>query len=134
MSRVIAYRYKPISFRGRHNATKSKCLLMLRYSRTAQQKSGWLTARDLSLLTGLPYASIRSSVRNWVRFGYIRRDQGRLSTSRRVYMYILAPKGRAWLERHERHMPIERYEREVEDATGMKGSELGLPLLRLVTH
>ena len=118
MNRVISYTVKPASFRGCHNATRAKCLLMLCYSGTSQQQQGWLTALQLSLLTGLSYGSILASVGKWVRWDQIKRGQGRLSTGRVVCMYCAAPKGRAWLKRHQHHMPIDRYDAEMAVARG----------------
>lgn len=124
INRVISYTVKPASFRGCHNATRAKCLLMLRYSATAQQQSGWLTARQLSLLTGLSYGSILASVGKWVRWRQVKRDRALLYDGGLwVYMYSVAPKGRAWLERHRHHMPLERYDAEMMAATG-KGASL----------
>lgn len=122
MGRVRSYTIKPASFRGCHNATRAKALLMLCYSGTAQQQSGWLTARQISLLTGLSYGSILSSVDKWVRYGQIQRGWGRLPRGLGVYMYCVTPKGRGWIERHRHHMPIDRYDAEMVAATGMASS------------
>ncbi|OGN91988.1 MAG: hypothetical protein A2Z75_05325 [Chloroflexi bacterium RBG_13_50_10] len=106
------------SFRGKHNASKSKCLLMLEYSETARQQRGWLTARQLAFLTGIPYASILASLPKWVRWKIVIRKKAKLTSGREAYIYQLAPKGRAWLFRHKWHMPLQRYHTEMLKATG----------------
>lgn len=109
---------KLTSFRGKHNATKSKCLLILGYSETARQQRGWLTARQLAALTGIPYASVLASLPKWVQWKIVIRKEARLTSGKEAYIYQLAPKGRAWLLRHTWHMPLQRYHAEMLKTTG----------------
>jgi len=115
---------KPCSFKGCHNASKSKCLLMLEYSETAKEQNGWLTAQQLSYLTGIPYASILASLPKWIRWKILIRKKAKLTNGRGAFIYQLAPKGRAWLLRHKWHMPIQRYHEEMLKATGRSDDPL----------
>lgn len=117
---------KLASFKGKHNSTKSKCLLMLEYSETARLQRGWLTARQLAALTGIPYASILASLPKWVRWRIVIRRKYKLARGGEVYIYQLAPKGRGWLWRHRWHMPLQRYHAEILKATGRAHAWLSL--------
>jgi len=116
--RIIVKQIKPASFKGPHNATKSKCLIMLEYSVTSKEQGYWLTAHQLSSLTGISYASILASLSKWVRWKIVLRKKAKLANGREVYIYQAAAKGRAWLGRHVWHMPLQRYQAEVLQATG----------------
>jgi DNA-binding PadR family transcriptional regulator len=116
--RIIVTRIKPASFKCKHNATKSKCLIMLEYSATSKEQEHWHTARQLSYLTGISYGSILASLPKWVRWRIVIRKKAKLANGREVYIYQAATKGRAWLWRHKWHMPLERYQAEVLQATG----------------
>lgn len=118
ISMVTVREIKLASFLGKHNATKSKCLLMLEYSETSKQQNGWLTARQLGLLTGIPYPSVLASLPKWIRWKILVRKKAKLTNGKEVFIYQLAPKGRAWLLRHKWHMPLERYHEEMLKATG----------------
>jgi hypothetical protein len=123
--RIIVKHIKRASFKGKHNATKSKCLIMLEYSATSKEQGHWLTARQLSSLTGISYASILASLPKWVRWKIVVRKRARLANGREVYIYqASAAKGRAWLRRHGWHMPLERYQAEVLQATGRSDERL----------
>ena len=122
ISMVAVREIKLASFQGKHNATKSKCLLMLEYSDTAKEQNGWLTALQLSLLTGIPYASILASLPKWIRWKIMIRRKAKLTNGKEAFIYQLSPKGRAWLLRHKSHMPLERYHEEMLKATGRSDS------------
>jgi len=122
ISMVTVREIKLASFQGKHNATKSKCLLMLEHSETAKEQNGWLTALQLSLLTGIPYASILASLPKWIRWKIMIRRKAKLTNGKEAFIYQLAPKGRAWLLRHTSHMPLERYNEEMLKATGRSDS------------
>lgn len=115
---IIVKRIKPASFKGKHNATKSKCLIMLEYSATSKEQRYWLTARQLSSLTGISYGSVLASLPKWVDWKIAIRKKAKLANGREVYIYQTAAKGRAWLRRHTCRMPLQRYQAEVLQATG----------------
>lgn len=116
--RIIVKQIKRASFKGKHNATKSKCLVMLEYSATSKEQRYWLTAHQLSSLTGISYGSVLASLPKWVDWKIVIRKRARLANGREVYIYQAAAKGRAWLGRHASHMPLQRYQAEVLQATG----------------
>jgi len=122
--RVTVREIKLASFKGKHNGTKSKCLIVLEYSVTSKEQGYWLTAHQLSSLTGVPYASILASLPKWVRWKIVIRKKAKLTGGREAYIYQLAPNGRAWLLRHKWHMPLQRYHEEMLKATGRSGGRL----------
>lgn len=114
--RIIVTQIKPASFKGKHNATKSKCLIMLELSATSKEQGYWLTARQLSSLTGISYGSILASLPKWVAWKIVLRKKAKLADGREVYIYQASMKGQAWFWRHKWHMPLQRYQAEVQQA------------------
>jgi len=125
--RIVVRRIKPPSFNGRHNATKSKALLALEDYRLGLngRRGKGLTARQIHMVTGCPYNSILSSVGKWVRWKLILRREARNVYGRMVYHYVIAQRGRRWLERHAWRMPLERYFREMDDTRQRRDLSLG---------
>ena len=96
------------SFRGKHNSTRCKAWLLL-YDRYLGKKRG-LKLRELALLTGISYKSLSVLLSRWIRWNYIgfrSRPRGR--------EYSLRKRGRAWLDRWQSIMPLERYLAELEN-------------------
>jgi len=115
---------RDISFKGKFNASKAKCFLMLAYSAAAWEQEGWLTARQLAWLTGLSYASLMALLPKWKTWRYLERQRFPLQNSpRRVFCYRLAEKGHGYLKRHEHSMPLDRYESEMEADRKTRGYE-----------
>ena len=104
---VRTFNYVP-SFRGKHNSTRCKAWLLL-YDRYLGKKRG-LKLRELALLTGISYKSLAVLLSRWIRWNYIgfrSRPRGR--------EYSLRKRGRAWLDRWQPIMPLERYLAELEN-------------------
>jgi len=114
---------KPPTFEGRHNASKVKAWLMLAYSPTAEGQHGWLSARQLHRLTGLPHNSLLCLLPRWCGWGYVERGVGESATGRPLYFYRLTGKGYAYLEKWERMLPLSRYEKEMNEARARLGYE-----------
>ena len=109
-----------------HNASKCKCLLVLMYSQTAKQQKGWLTARQLHLLTGISYGSILASLPKWVKWRILERRKALLNNGDTVYSYSAVRKGIRWFFRHQWRMPMDRYLAEMFNATGRRQDILRL--------
>ena len=105
--RTISYR---VSFEGRHNATRSKCLMVL-YDRYQGNKTRGLTVRELAEQAGVNHLYIKSKVMLWVKWKYL------LGYKTDPYTFKIAERGRKWIDRHRhRGMPFDRYMQEIEDA------------------
>lgn len=119
--RVLGIRaIKPASFAGSHNRSKSVCLILLAHSMAAQLQGGWLSAKQLSELSGLSYGSVLASAGKWCRWRLIRRRTSTLPNGRMVYVYSIAPRGLQCLARHRGHMAgqLAAYDRELRQYRG----------------
>lgn len=88
---VTAYQHKA-TFNGIHNATKSKCLIVL-------ENHPKLSAQELALLTGIPASSVFSSVMHWAKenWEYVQRTID-MKDGQPCFVYSIAPRGRKFLE------------------------------------
>ena len=106
--RTISYR---VSFEGIHNATRSKCLIVLydRYLGGEHRKG--LTVRELAQQAGVNLFSVKSKIMLWCKWKYL------LGYKTDPYTFKIAERGRKWIDRHRhRGMPFDRYMQEIENA------------------
>jgi len=112
---------KPCSFRGCHNRTRAVALLVLAHSALANKQDGYLSARQIAELGGLPYNGVLSNVGKWCAWGLIGRSQSStIEGAPGVYVYKVLDKGQAWLTRHKAHMAtqIEGWDAELIERRG----------------
>ena len=103
--RTISYR---VSFEGRHNELRSKCLLVL-YDRHLGKKTKGLTVRELAQQAGVNLFSVKSKIMLWCKWKYL------LGYKTDPYTFKIAERGRKWIDRHRgRGMPFDRYLQEIE--------------------
>lgn len=87
------------TFRGVHNASKSKIFIVLYHRLLIQGLSDGLGVKSLSLLSGVGYVYISSRVARWAKHGYISRRIGLdESSGRPVFVYVLLKKGIRYVE------------------------------------
>jgi len=99
--------YTP-TFRGIHNSIRCKVWLLL-YDRYLGKKRG-LKLAELVKMGNFNYKSLTVLLSRWVRWRYLgarSRPGGR--------EYSLRKRGRAWLDRWQSIMPLERYLAELEN-------------------
>jgi len=113
-------RIKPASFEGSHNRTKSVCLLLLSEGAPGRMQGGLLSAKYLSEWSGISYGSILASLGKWCAWHLIERSTYTRAKGRRIFVYSIAPKGKRWLARHERHMAsqLQAYDAELRARRG----------------
>jgi hypothetical protein len=103
------------TFRGRHNAVKSKCLIVL-YNRKFNGERG-LTLSELTRATGSNYKSLSVLLKRWVGWRYVGYHQ-----SKKGRVYDIRKRGVAWVDRWNNIMPTERYNAELEQISS-RGKE-----------
>jgi hypothetical protein len=93
--RKILARPHVATFRGKHNASKSKVFIVL-YSRQYQQPhSPGLTLPELATYSGVSYSYIKTRLAKWCLWGYLKREKCVSSTRKQtVYTYVIADRGR----------------------------------------
>ena len=91
------------SFRGLHNASKSKVWLLL-----AQEADNdrYFTAKEIHSITGVPYRSLLTLLARW--HSWRPRPLQRRQCSG-FYEYHISMRGLAWVERWRMIMPLARY-------------------------
>jgi hypothetical protein len=77
---------RPASFRGKHNITKSKVLLILNEYRSP------LSVRALAHQSHTSYDSLRSLLPKWTRWGYVLRRQV-VRRHREIFVYRISARG-----------------------------------------
>lgn len=107
--------YKP-TFRGSHNALKSKVLLILYEVHLTDPygSSQWLTAKEIQQRTRCNYRSLLSRLPLFHEWKYVKIRKGQYGFIR----YAIARAGRRYLEKYMRNglMPVQRYLDEMKGA------------------
>ncbi len=89
---------KPPSFKGKHNATRSKVLIVLFDRKVQKHDNSGFSARDLYVNTGCNYGYLQQKLSKWVKWGYLSKYAGPNFDGRPTWYYRLAPRGRRFLE------------------------------------
>ncbi|MBA7647904.1 hypothetical protein ES703_55683 [subsurface metagenome] len=101
------------TFRGVHNAAKTKVLMVL-YDRELQKGvSTGLTARQLHFESGVNYDTLRSRLGKWHGWGYVSRRGKDDGAGRATWYYYLAARGKRFLEDRVPRDVLKRYESEI---------------------
>jgi hypothetical protein len=79
------------TFRGRHNAVKSKCFIIL-YSLDGHNDFNGLTYRQLADTTGCLVCTVKTRVGKWCAWKYIKRIDSI------PYRYMIAARGKHFIE------------------------------------
>ena len=105
-------------FDGKRNASKVKVLLMLANSKAAADQHGWLSARQIFWLTGVPLGSLLALLPRYVGYQYIARAKVYLESAHRmIYVYHITERGQRYLRRNQYRMPLDRYESEIAESS-----------------
>lgn len=101
------------TFRGIHNASKTKALMVL-YDRLLNQGiTTGLTALELHLASGVNYNTLRSRLSRWNAWGYVKR-RGNASRGKPILMYTLGERGKHFLEDRVPAKVLKRFETEIQ--------------------
>ena len=83
---------------GKYGMAKYKAFASLEHQ-------GWVTSRELILLSGLQYHSISRLLSRWVMWEYVERQLS-YKFGAGTYEYRLTDRGRGWLEAARRDLPM----------------------------
>ncbi len=102
------------TFKGVHNAVKTKVLMVL-YDRELQKGiSTGLTARQLHFESGVNYDTLRSELGKWHSWGYVSRRGKDDGQGRAIWHYYLAARGKHFLENRVPAKVLKRYQSELQ--------------------
>jgi hypothetical protein len=107
------------TFQGVHNNAKSKVLIILYNRMFTEGFNTGLNAREIHLLSGVPYSTL-SALSKWHRWGYLSRraiDNG----SRPVFVYWLGARGKHFLEDRIPPAKLRQYTEEIKAYRNEKG-------------
>ncbi|MFC1962088.1 hypothetical protein ACFLWN_03485 [Chloroflexota bacterium] len=84
--------------RGKYGGAKYCAFMVLQQLGPERGRdAGWLSTRELAILTGLPYRSLTRLLPRWTRWEYVTRREASIK-GRGAYEYLLLPHGKAWLK------------------------------------
>lgn len=95
--KLVIARPHEATFNGRHNACKSKALIVLYHRKYKLHQSTGLTLKELSRASGVSYSYLKSRLGKWVSWGYLLRKITN-GTNRPVYSYSIGKRGRHFVE------------------------------------
>ena len=94
--KVVMTRESHPSWRGKHNAVKSKVLLQL-YSVWSKGDNDGLCLSELAALTGTAATSLKTLLPRWTQWHYTRR-KAKVFNKRPVFSYLIDARGRRFVE------------------------------------
>jgi len=97
-ARVYIKKRRIATFKGKHNRSKSKVLLLLYHVKHHQGDSSGRTARWLFINSGVPYSSLQSRLGTWTKWGYLTRYTSKGFDGQPCWHYRLGLKGRKFVE------------------------------------
>jgi len=96
-SRAFFYRKPMATFRGKHNSSKSKVIIVLYHRKYQLNESSGLSARELYLATGVNYSYLLARLSKWVEWHYLNRYATGANKGRPLWHYRVVPRGTNFL-------------------------------------
>jgi len=121
MNRIIQKQPHKATFRGRHNGSKSKVLLVLYDIMYTLGVNTGVTARELHLLSGVPFNTVRSRLGLWWKWGYLGRRGKADGAGKLAYHYALAARGKHFVEDRIPPAKLKQYTEEIKTFRKEKG-------------
>ena len=97
-ARVYIKKRRIATFKGKHNRSKSKVLLLLYHVKHHQEDTSGRTARWLYINSGVPYSSLQSRLGQWAKWGYVTRHTSKGLDGKPCWYYRLGIKGKKFVE------------------------------------
>ena len=115
MSRIIARIRGPreATFKGAHNASKCKTLLLLYHRKHKLGLGTGLSARDIHLQSGVGYDYLRARLGVWFKWGYLSRRLTINYTGKPAFSYTIAKRGEHFIENRVPQEALDRYIAEI---------------------
>lgn len=122
--KVIVRKPHFVTFNERHNACKSKVLIVLYHFKHSSSLGSGLDARGLFLHTGVSYNYLLARLPKWHEWRYVLRHSAIGSNNKPVWHYRIAARGEKFIT--ERLLPLnrpmyERYVREIREFQSIVG-------------
>jgi hypothetical protein len=95
--KAVIARPHEATFKGCHNSSKSKALIILYHRKHKLLQTTGLTLKELSIASGSSYAYLKSRLAKWVEWKYITRKIT-VGTNRPVYSYSIVERGEHFVE------------------------------------
>ena len=104
------------TFRGKHNASKSKILLICYHQKFMEQSTIGFSARELAEISGVSYSYLKKRLSKWVEWKYLLRKATAGPHGKPVFVYSIATRGSHFLEDRAPKEKLDQYLREIRGA------------------
>jgi hypothetical protein len=116
--KLVIARPHEATFNGRHNACKSKALIVLYHRKYKLHQATGLTLKELSQASGVSYSYLKSRLAKWVEWDYLHRKIGE-SNGGPVYFYTISKRGKHFIEDR---IPRDILSRYIEDIKALRAN------------
>jgi len=110
---VLAHVHKA-SFKGVHNATKSKVFIVLYHRRFKLGEHTGLSLHEIVDNTGANYHYLTGRLLKWIQWGYVKRKPGQ-AEGRPVFLYTIAKRGKHFIEHRLPKDKLQQYTAEIRE-------------------
>ena len=104
------------TFRGKHNASKSKVLLICYHRKFMEHSTIGLGARELAETSGVNYSYLKKRLPKWVEWKYLLRKATAGPQGKPVFVYSIAVRGSHFLEDRAPREKLNQYLMEIRSA------------------
>ena len=104
------------TFRGKHNASKSKILLICYHQKFMLHSAIALSARELAETSGVSYGYLKKRLAKWVEWKYLLRKATAGPLGQPVFVYTIAARGAHFLEVRAPREKLNQYLAEIKAA------------------
>ena len=108
-----SYRSHFATFRGVHNASKTKVLIILYLRKYQLRLKTGLNVRELHTQSGVNYDYLRSRLGTWCEWEYVSRRAYDDGTGRPMFYYTIAPRGEHFIQHIVPKEVLNRYLNEI---------------------
>jgi hypothetical protein len=87
-----------VTFKGKHNASKSKILLICYHQKFMEHSTIGFSARQLATASGVSYGYLKKRLPKWVEWQYLLRKATAGPQGKPLFIYSIASRGSHFLE------------------------------------
>jgi len=126
MNEVIVRQPHRATFRGQHNGSKAKVLLVLYDLMYTHGINKGFNAEEIHLLSGVPINTVKSRLSKWHEWNYVSRRAQTNGNGKPAFFYYLGARGKHFIEERIPADKLKRYIEEIKTFRKERGVKLSI--------
>lgn len=126
MSKFLPRQGHRATFKGSHNGSKAKTLLVLYDIMYTHGINKGFSAEEIHLLSGVPINTVNSRLGKWHKWGYVSRRAQTNGNGRPGFFYYLGARGKRFVEERIPAAMIKKYSMEIKAFRKARGVKVNI--------